>query len=119
MCFGARDIDGEILALALAGKERVEIAFNQADLGVLLLGQGIIPHLLDDGVRIGIESQAAGIAKGELGRRRGEGPDFFLFDEDGAKSEISPGDIGRLLPLDIALAIAEQRFRQFVPARLG
>src|SRR5207302_9953443 len=43
---GARDIDGEILALALAGKERVEITLDQADLGILLLGQRVIAHLL-------------------------------------------------------------------------
>jgi hypothetical protein len=110
-----RHLQLEALALALAGEERVEVAFDQADLGLLLSAQGIDPHALDHGLRIGVQAQPALVAEGDLGGRARERPDLLVLDQDRVQLTVGPHQVLRPLALDPALAVAEQRVGGGIP----
>ena len=105
-----RDVDRECRALAFAGEKGIEVAFDQADLRFFMLGQGIVAHLLNDGVRIGVEPEPAGIPEGQLGGRVGESANLLLFHEDGAELNVVPCQILGLLPFDPSVPVAQNRF---------
>ncbi len=104
-----RHLQLETLALALAGEQRVEIALDQADLGLLLAAQRVDPHALDHRLRVGVEPQPAVVPERDLRGRARQRTDLLVLDQDRIELSVAPQQVLRLLPLDPALAVTQQR----------